>query len=278
MITIAESPRSRVYTYAYLKEKAPELYKDGDYHQNLKRVLKYLDPDKSSSYDNWVLRADYPQSTGNCVCSHEIGVSYVAQHITTGDAIEIGSACIRKFSDKIKKSVDRANRKRLMLEKDPNTRFCDICDKKLPSDGGKTLDNYYHKKCLQPFQSALDEITYKHQQLNVAGNFRMPSGKHTGKRLKEIIEIDPRYLSWYNVNITRGKAARAIANLLEIDDFRAWKSSKEEDLKKRIGEHKKFEKEPPKYPRASNGTAIDEVRFRRELNIYNNYSPKKNNV
>ena len=135
------------YTFQGLIDKV--LYTN-DKHENLKRVLEFLDPDDSRSYDNWEDEGLAYRAALNCVCSMEIHDIHGVRHKTTGDTLDIGSSCIGKFSPEIKKAAAQ----RVYRMKHPENKYCDYCesDRALPKkyiEKFEGMDKFYHKKCLE---------------------------------------------------------------------------------------------------------------------------------
>ena len=118
----------------------------GNYHTDLMKVLSYLDPNKSSSYDNWALVPEHNglSETGNCVCGHKIQNQFKAHHMITKDCIIIGSDCMGKFSAK-----DRIKVNRLVRQiRNPNSLYCHLCLKKA-TNGIEHNGHHYNDSCLR---------------------------------------------------------------------------------------------------------------------------------
>jgi hypothetical protein len=135
-----------MFTYDDLVD---EIDYTSNYHTNLMKVLAYLDPNKSSSYTNWIMVPDNrPQTdeiqTDRCVCGHEIHHKFIAHHIITHDQIVVGSDCIGKFSNETRIKANRLVRQ----ARNPNGIFCHTCLKKT-TNGVEHKGHHYHKSCLK---------------------------------------------------------------------------------------------------------------------------------
>ena len=78
---------------------------NGHYKGNLLKVLEYLDPNGSSSFNNWVDTGRVISTNRQCVCKMDIEHVHSVKHKVTGDTLDIGSSCIGKFSPQMKKEV-----------------------------------------------------------------------------------------------------------------------------------------------------------------------------
>lgn len=125
-----------LYTFEDLISKIE--YIPYDYNNNLKKVLKYLDPNGSDSFANWTTITYSTEGKTKCVCSHDIQYQLFAHHNTTQDRILIGSKCVGLFSDEHQLTVNRLIR----MKNDPTGIYCGICSK-------KTQGTEYHTSCLQ---------------------------------------------------------------------------------------------------------------------------------
>ena len=110
------------FTYADLQDKIDYT---GNYNADLLKVLAYLDPNKSSSYNNWALVPDDrgTVATTKCVCGHYIQNQFRAYHSVTKDCILVGSDCIGKFSNDSRLKVNRLVRQ----IRNPTGTFCPMC-------------------------------------------------------------------------------------------------------------------------------------------------------
>lgn len=126
-------------------------YIKGDYHENLKKCLKYIDG-KSWSFDNWDA-CDEPQTinkiASKCICSHDINEQNFIKHKITGDILTVGSRCIKRFCDnqELKDNLNLIQKKR----KNPNAKYCARCNKKVNdkiSAEQNEENGYYHKSCI----------------------------------------------------------------------------------------------------------------------------------
>ena len=74
------------FTYNDLSDKIDY---SGNFNVDLLKVLAYLDPNKSSSYDNWSLVPDNSKSSATikCVCGHAIVNQFRAYHMITKDCM-----------------------------------------------------------------------------------------------------------------------------------------------------------------------------------------------
>lgn len=138
-----------IYTYDDVC-KLPN-YKDGDYRHNLLLVMRHVDPNKSDSFDNWVMYhvgSSNLSYIGKCVCSHVIKYVFHAIHIKTMDIITLGSDCISQFD----LTYDKITNRLITLHKKPDNVYCLKCNKKITQ---KIIDKYpdeeieYHKSCFK---------------------------------------------------------------------------------------------------------------------------------
>ena len=131
------------FTYNDLSDKIDY---SGNFNVDLLKVLAYLDPNKSSSYDNWSLVPDNSKTSATikCVCGHAIVNQFRAYHSVTKDCIVLGSDCIGKFSNDSRLKANRLVRQ----IRNPAGTFCHICLKKattsIVNDG-----KHYHSSCLE---------------------------------------------------------------------------------------------------------------------------------
>ena len=130
------------FTYNDLVDKIPYT---GNFNADLLKVLAYLDPNKSSSYNNWVLVPDTSKSSATikCVCGHAIVNQFRAYHSVTKDCIVVGSDCIGKFSNDSRLKVNRLVRQL----RNPTGKFCPMCLKKA-TNGIENDGKHYHSSCL----------------------------------------------------------------------------------------------------------------------------------
>jgi hypothetical protein len=136
-MTTIDIETGRFYKYEDLINKID--YIEKDYANNLKKALKYLDPNGSDSFANWNQIHYIKKKYGdNCVCSHDIVDQFYVQHNTTLDRVLIGSHCVGGFSTGHKKRVNQL----LRMNRDPTAIYCGLCSKK--TQGAK-----YHTSCLQ---------------------------------------------------------------------------------------------------------------------------------
>lgn len=195
-----------IYTYIDVCEFPG--YENGKCKKNLLIVLRTLDPDGSDSFDNWAMYkvglADL-SDVGRCVCSHDIKYQFSAIHIKTGDIIELGSECINSFDPEYKKITQRA----IDLFKNPNNRYCPMCDKKVPH---KVVDKYigekvvYHDTCYKKCENRvkckwckyrpLTHEATEHFKIHIAKRYRITFGKYKNKVLSEIYKCDNSYIGW----------------------------------------------------------------------------------
>jgi hypothetical protein len=184
-------------------------------------LLKHIDPNGSSSYNNFIW---YPMETNKlshltkCCCSHDILNEFQAEHITTHDKIILGSSCIELFNADYKKLTKRA----LALRKNPDAKYCPSCDRKVRKTTVEQFtnqNNIYHNKCWKLEQDFLyqnmeidcewcdEKIKQKdlknhyiiHEALieqHEAGEIVIRFGKHINKKLKYILDHDIGYLRW----------------------------------------------------------------------------------
>jgi hypothetical protein len=144
------------YSYVDLKDVID--FEAGRYNENLRKVLAYLDPNGSDSYDNWIDEDSVYESNNNCCCSKEIKHTHGIKHKLTGDTLDIGSQCIFKFSGDIKMRSQR----RLTKLKHPSKSYCKSCivclpDSYVDSYKSKGMVEFYHKTCLDnQFKSCVD--------------------------------------------------------------------------------------------------------------------------
>lgn len=202
------------YTYNDIINLNIDGYTDHGYNENLKLVLKWFDPDKSSSYDNWIDILEYKNEINKCVCGHDIEIVFRIQHITLNITLDIGSSCISKFSENIKKKIDHINRKRLILKKDSQSKFCYKCDNKLSNtDTFVKLNNevhYFHKTCFDNYDQdneVMKAIERKKNYIEIKKEFKKVSeytlyfGKYKNMSLQSIYKIDKKYLYWCRDNL-----------------------------------------------------------------------------
>ena len=128
-------------TFANLREKVAYT---GNCHTNLLKVLAYLDPNSSSSYDNWELISEQSKQASHCVCNHIISKGFLAIHKRTKETIIVGSDCVGKFSYDTRIKANRLVRQL----KNPSNLFCHVCLKKA-TKGILHKGKYYHKNCLK---------------------------------------------------------------------------------------------------------------------------------
>jgi hypothetical protein len=137
-----------IYTYEELRGL---IQYTTDCNTNLRLVLAYLDPDNSDSYDNWKLSGHVEKDIcNNCACSHDIQNNFMVKHNTSGDILIIGSSCVSKFSDKMRKDVNRHLRR---LNDNTDSKYCEFseCNKKITKavvEQFRGQTNFYHKACL----------------------------------------------------------------------------------------------------------------------------------
>ena len=131
------------FTYNDLVDKVPY---SGNFNVDLLKVLAYLDPNKSSSYDNWALVPQNRETstTTKCVCGHYIQNQFKAYHMITKDCIIIGSDCMGKFSNDSRLKVNRLVRQL----RNPNSLYCHLCLKKT-TNGVENKGHHYHSSCLE---------------------------------------------------------------------------------------------------------------------------------
>jgi hypothetical protein len=134
------------YTYAILKKFIP--YNKSN-RENLLDALRFIDPDNDDNYNRWCIDTDYlvenkKYGSTKCCCSHDITREFKAIHKITRDSLTIGCVCFNKFSPKIKKQIS----KMLKKKKNPDAKFCFVCDRKLIKGNIEGKDgNSYHKTC-----------------------------------------------------------------------------------------------------------------------------------
>jgi len=119
----------------------------GNHSENLKLVLGHLDPDGSSNYDNWEDLGALEKKTTRCCCAVEIENVHSVRHKVTGDTLDIGSSCIGKFSEKMKKDANA----RVYRLNHPDSVYCAECNKTVSKNvvaQYQGVDRYFHKKCL----------------------------------------------------------------------------------------------------------------------------------
>jgi len=125
-------------------------YKKGDYHGNLIKALEYIDPNGSSDICMWtVIGVDSDKDT-KCCCSHAIKNVFTIKHNITGDTMEIGSKCIKQFSND--KEVGKQVNLILRKHKNPDAKYCESCDRKVSKpivDQFPDKKKYYHISCLK---------------------------------------------------------------------------------------------------------------------------------
>lgn len=199
---------------------------------NLKRALAWVDPNNSQSFDNWdieIFMIDKKDYEEGCVCGHTIRYEHRIRHKEIGDTMEIGSHCIDRFSDEIKRKRMAMSRHILNLD----CTYCKKCERKIPQ---KTIDKFpdeeilYHKSCWKkhqkevydneavvcmwceekPARKDLATHTETHADeiaLHNAENRMMKWGKHNNRSLCYIARFDGKYLKW-------------IANNAYTDDLR----------------------------------------------------------
>lgn len=139
------------YTFDFLNAHVD--YVLGDHHRNLLKALAWVDPGGSSSFKNWDVVDSATERDTLCCCSHRIKNVFSIIHKTTGDTMEMGSRCIKRFEDKEKNS--KVNRL-LNLLKNENIKYCAKldCDSKTRVrqsvvDQFPDQKEFYHKKCLK---------------------------------------------------------------------------------------------------------------------------------
>jgi uncharacterized protein (DUF3820 family) len=195
---------------------------------NLKRALKWVDPDKIGRFDNWdidegVFHIDKGDYIEGCVCGHAIKYEYRIIHKHTRDTMEIGCICIDKFSETM-----RLKRLLLLNKKlNPKSIFCSRCKKKISKcvvDQFPDEEFIFHKTCFKKNKKDiydneevlcsyniqlncvekmrridLNEHLENHKdeiQLHDALNTKMVWGKYKHFLMKNILNHDKGYIIW----------------------------------------------------------------------------------
>lgn len=189
------------YTYGVLSEL---IEYDGTYKKNLLKALAYVDPYDSPGYSNWEDMEIITEGTASCCCGKDIFYAHTIQHKVTLDTLTIGSTCIGKFSDEIKKQAN----KRVYRINHPDAIYCALCDgtvaEKVVAQYKKYgVKKYYHKKCMK---KCMDKC-YGCEQFKdyncqcyftAALNWKFKYGKYKGETMKDMLTDTTKikYITW----------------------------------------------------------------------------------
>jgi len=186
------------YYYKNLKSK---IKYGGSAHENLRQVLMYVDPQKIVNYKNWEdtgMAFEDKNYLSRCCCDHKIRYIHIVKHKKTGDTLEIGTTCIKKFrpdDEKAKAEVDKRVRR---IKK--GGIYCEKCDgtvsQKIVDEFKKQgMTKFYHKKCLNMCYQCGDYKDYTCQcHFNYALEWRMRYGKYIGISMREMLN-DPKKIN-----------------------------------------------------------------------------------
>ena len=133
--------------------------KDGESHNNMKKVFKKFGYVDNENYDLESI-AHYTGDT-NCVCSKDIFNVFTVYSKKHDIVLVLGSRCIERFSEcKVKKYINKARTK--FNKKNRPSEYCCICDsdRKISSNvlaKQEGLKKRYHAKC-NPFKYKICQV------------------------------------------------------------------------------------------------------------------------
>jgi len=182
----------RHYYHKNLKSK---ITYGGSYHENLQKVLRYVDPQKIVNYKNWEdtqMTFRDKTRTARCCCNHEVMYIHIVRHKKTGDTLEIGTTCINKFHPDDKKAIAEVH-KRVYKMSNKSTP-CERCNRSVTTKVVEEfkragMTKFYHKKCLNMCYQCLRYKNYTCQCHHAnALSWKLKYGKYTGCTMREMLQ------------------------------------------------------------------------------------------
>jgi hypothetical protein len=196
------------YEYSDLIDKID--YKPGDYHKNLLKVLKFIDPTSDSSYSKWKVGTITESLTpSKCCCGHTILYRCQAIHRESKKVIIIGSKCFKNFLPN--KNIEKEINKKLRKAKDPSIVDCSYCKKTVSKpivEQQKNKKKKYHKKCLvDKFGKCYNCEKIKLYDCLCPLKETLKFGKYKGQLYSEMIKTPQKlsYLGWLFKNTKNEK-------------------------------------------------------------------------
>jgi hypothetical protein len=194
--------------YTYDDVKNIDGYKEGNFVENFKLVLKYLSDDNTYDMRDWVVmeKDSTNKTVYKCVCSHRITTDFYLQNPINKKIILVGCSCVNKLLVLDgKKAITYEKNRRL------HNPCCLLCKKKMSENFLKNNPDAVRHNICKKKQDKIDRDTYEQtdeykkiqfqEPAKTAMNYVMGENtKYPNLKLKKIYVMNFSYIRWLSLN------------------------------------------------------------------------------